>query len=145
METERSLAIGRKRIPIEPALRSLVLELSGYLVRHEHAAMQIPTSSAMQCICTWASSMPSMACTCAHVPDDGTWLMQRLDEVQSYMLLRRWQTGNAGELLSAQLTAAQLESLIDFYTNERAYIAVCQRLLIPLSQGKAPFQQSCLM
>ncbi len=85
------------------------------------------------------------ACTCAHVPDDGTWLMQRLDEVQSYMLLRRWQTGNAGELLSAQLTAAQLESLIDFYTNERAYIAVCQRLLIPLSQGKAPFQQSCLM
>ena len=65
--------------------------------------------------------------------------MQRLDEVQSYMLLRRWQTGNKGEVLSAQLTAAQLESLTDFYTNERAYIAVCQRLLIPLSQSEAPF------
>ena len=76
-----------------------------------------------------------------YVPDNGTWLMQRLDEVQSYMLLRRWQTSNKGEVLSAQLTAAQLESLIDFYTNERAYIAVSQRLLIPLSQGAAPMEQ----
>lgn len=72
------------------------------------------------------------------------WLMQRLDEVQSYMLLRRWQIGNKDEVLSAQLTAAQLESLMDFYTNERAYIAVCQRLLIPLSQSEAPFSSPAL-
>ena len=69
--------------------------------------------------------------------------MQRLDEIQSYVLLRRWQTDNKGELLSSQLTAAQLESLMDFYTNERSYVAVCQRLLIPLSQSKAALRLPC--
>ena len=69
--------------------------------------------------------------------------MQRLDEVQSYVLLRRWQTDNRGDILSSQLTAAQLESLMDFYANERSYIAVCQRLLIPLSQSKAARRLPC--
>ena len=32
METESSLAIDKKKIPIDPELRGLALELSGYLV-----------------------------------------------------------------------------------------------------------------
>lgn len=71
--------------------------------------------------------------------------MQRLDEIQSYVLLRRWQTENKGEILALQLTAAQLESLMDFYTNERSYIAVCQRLLILLSQSKAAVESRLLI
>ena len=68
--------------------------------------------------------------------------MQRLDEIQSYVLLRRWQTENKEEALTPQLTAAQLESLTDFYTNDRSYIAVSQRLLILLSQSKAAVEQT---
>ena len=41
VETEKSLAIGKKRIPIESALRSLALELSGFLVRHEAATFKV--------------------------------------------------------------------------------------------------------
>ena len=37
VEIETSLAIGKKKIPVDPTLRSIALELSGYLVRTETA------------------------------------------------------------------------------------------------------------
>ena len=63
--------------------------------------------------------------------------MQRLDEVQSYVLLRRWQSDNKGENLASQLTAAQLENIMDFYSMERSYAGESQKLLIQLSQSEA--------
>ena len=62
--------------------------------------------------------------------------MQRLDEVQSYVLLRRWQSDNKGDHLASQLTAAQLESIMDFYSMERSYAGESQKLLIQLSQSE---------
>ena len=68
--------------------------------------------------------------------------MQRLDEVQSYVLLRRWQSDNKAETLALQLTAAQLESIMDFYSMERSYAGESQKLLIQLSQSEAYTQSS---
>ncbi|CAK0783823.1 hypothetical protein CVIRNUC_007023 [Coccomyxa viridis] len=90
VETESSLAIDKKKIPVAPELRGLALELSGYL---------------------------------------------RLDEVQSYVLLRRWQSDHKEEAAAAQLSAAHLESIMEFYSLERSYAAESLKLLVQLSQG----------
>ena len=39
-------------------------------------------------------------------------VLQRLDEVQSYVLLRRWQSDHKEEAAAAQLSAAHLESIM---------------------------------
>ena len=62
-------------------------------------------------------------------------VLQRLDEVQSYVLLRRWQSDHKEEAAAAQLSAAHLESIMEFYSLERSYAAESLKLLIQLSQG----------
>ena len=65
VESEKSLAIGKKRIPVEPALRSLALELSGYLVSHEPATMQVLISP-MSCSVPTPGHLPCQACLHMH-------------------------------------------------------------------------------
>jgi len=71
-------------------------------------------------------------------------LVQRLDEVQTYVLLRRWQLENMAEVLATQLTAAQLESLMNYYHTERLSVGWSQKMLIYLSRsGSSCFDPIC--
>lgn len=51
------------------------------------------------------------------------------------MLLRRWQSDNKAAAVPVQLTASQLESIMDFYAMERSYAAESLKLFIQLGQS----------
>ena len=69
-------------------------------------------------------------------------MLQRLDEVQSYVLLRRWQSDYKEEAAASQLSAAHLESIMEYYGLERSYAAESLKLLIQLSQRMTRSQDS---
>lgn len=111
LETQSSLAVGSSKLPIEAPLASLALQLSAALV------------------CRYQSPHT----TAAHSP-------QNLDELQSYVLLRRWWTAqpNRKALTAAPpdaLSPAQLEALAVMLCRERTLLLNALESLLRLAHG----------
>ena len=77
VESETSLGIGKKKIPVDPALRSLAFELSGNLVRtdlvgyckYHHTLLRRTSSAPGQVACRACLSMAPVYCGKWHILD----------------------------------------------------------------------------
>lgn len=63
------------------------------------------------------------------------WLHQDLDEVQAYILLRRWQADHKDVVVKDHLTVEHLHSLGQAYFLERSYAIESLKLVLQLAEG----------
>jgi hypothetical protein len=62
-------------------------------------------------------------------------LSQGLDEVQAYILLRRWQTDHADTILGSRLSNEQQQGLAQAYLLERLCSLESLRLILQICEG----------
>lgn len=115
LETQSSLAVGSSKLPIEGPLRALALQLSTALV------------------CDYLDLID-------HLLPKSLPSTQTLDEIQSYVLLRRWYTAlpNRQQLAAAPpdaLSPAQLQELSVLLCRERTLLLNALESLLRLAHG----------
>lgn len=138
------LTLGPRKIPNAADLRSPALQLSDTLVGSFFHIQRCSTQALIcggQCIVGFARQrkgqsgcrdrqwcLTAMRCSFPLVTQD-------LDEVQAYILLRRWQADHKDVVIKDRLTLEQLHSLAQAYFLERSYAIESLKLILQVVEG----------
>ena len=132
VERQPSLALGSKKLPLDQALRGPAITAAKYLVcsqisRNSQFSKKPPRSFPL--------ASPAYSCWSSA---SALYLLQGLNEVQSYILLRRCVQEQGEEPKNVQLGPDWLQQAVAYYATERSRLLRCIEAVLTTGARHSP-------